>query len=100
MTTAWANLPNAAHIDRVLADLKARPEAWDAARDAAWGAAWDAARDAAWGTARGTIIALIAWDDCAYLLNFTPDQLKAHIKLTNDPAATLLLPAVTALAGA
>ena len=50
--TAWAHLPNAAHIDEVLASLKAHPERWDAARDAAWGAAWDAARDAAWGAAR------------------------------------------------
>ena len=50
--TAWAALPNARHIDRVLADLKARPDvwnaAWDAARDAARDAAWAAARDATW----------------------------------------------------
>ena len=26
--TAWAHLPNAKHIDAVLADVKARPEAW------------------------------------------------------------------------
>ena len=57
--TAWAHLPNAKHIDAVLADVKARPEVWttartaardaagDAAWDAAWRAAWDAARDAA-----------------------------------------------------
>ena len=59
--TAWAALPNARHIDRVLADLKARPDVWDAAWDAAWAAAWDAARDAArdaaWDAARGA-----AWD--------------------------------------
>jgi len=53
MTTAWAHLPNAAHIDRVLASLAATPELWDAAWDAAWGAAWDAAWDAAWGAAWG-----------------------------------------------
>ena len=74
--TAWAHLPNAAHIDEVLASLKAHPERWDAARDAArdatrnairdaardairnaarnaaWNAARDATRDAAWGAAR------------------------------------------------
>ena len=50
-TTAWAHLPNAQHIDAVLADARKRPGAWDAARDAAWGAAWDAARPAAWGAA-------------------------------------------------
>ena len=77
MTTAWAHLPNATHIDRVLASLTATPElwdaaydaaydaartaawhaAWDAARNAARGAEWDAARDAAWRTARDA-----AWD--------------------------------------
>ena len=57
----WTHLPNAAHIDAVLADAKARPKVWNAALDAAWsaarGAAWtaarDAARDAAWTAARG-----------------------------------------------
>ena len=78
MTTKWAHLPNAKHIDRVLADLRARPKVWTAAWTAARGdalggvwaaardaalyaihgaaldAAWDAVRDAAWGTAGGT----------------------------------------------
>ena len=31
--TAWAYLPNARHIDTVLADVKARPEAWVVATD-------------------------------------------------------------------
>jgi hypothetical protein len=77
MTTTWAHLPNAAHIDRVLASLAATPKAWTAARGAAWtaawtparsaagdaardaarGAAWDAAWDAAWGAAWDA-----AWD--------------------------------------
>ena len=52
----WSDLPNAAHIDRVLTHLREHPECWDAARDAAWdaakGAAWGAARDAARGAAR------------------------------------------------
>ena len=63
--TTWAHLPNAAHIDRVLANLKAHPErwsaawsapgsaAWSATHDAAWSAAHDAARGAAQGAARG-----------------------------------------------
>ena len=54
--TAWAHLPNAKHIDAVLADARKRPGAWDAAqraaRDAAWGAARRAARDAAWDAAQ------------------------------------------------
>ena len=65
MTTAWAHLPNAAHIDRVLASLTDTPELWhaardaarEAARDAAWYAAWDTAWDTARYAARGT-----AWD--------------------------------------
>ena len=71
--TAWSELPNAAHIDRIIASVKAHPKiwmhpkiwsaardaarnaayaarnvAWDAARNAARDAAWDAARNAAW----------------------------------------------------
>jgi hypothetical protein len=53
MTNAWDHLPNAKLIDRVLADLRARPQVWDAARDAALDAALDAAWDAARGAARG-----------------------------------------------
>lgn len=101
MTTAWGHLPNAQHIDRVLAHLKQYPDrwgiAWDAGRgaaaDAAWGAAWGAAR----GAARGAIAALVAWDDCAYLLDQTPDFLRAQFNLTGDPAALLLLPAAIAM---
>ena len=129
MTTAWAHLPNATHIDRVLAHLKQHPDrwdpardpawdpardpargaardaardaAWDAARDAAWDAAWDAARGAAWGVAWGAawgaVAALIAWDDCAYLLDQTPELLQAQINLVGDHRAVSLLPAVVAM---
>ena len=94
--TAWAHLPNARHIDWVLASLKSDPQKWHAARDAArdatrtaartaardaawdvawgatrgaaWDAAWDAARDAAWD-ARAALIAWdAAWDACAALI--------------------------------
>jgi hypothetical protein len=89
--TAWAHLPNAKHIDAVLADVKARPEAWAAARDAVWGAVWDAARDAAWGA----LAALIAWDSAADLLDCTPDVLRAMVDLAEPPVchqAALLMP--------
>ena len=112
MTTAWAHLPNAKHIDRVLADVAAHPErwtaawdaAWAAARDAAWAAARDAARcaarDAAWaaawdaalGAAWDAAVALIAWDHAGELLDLPPDELEAIAKL-GVPAAVLLLPA-------
>ena len=122
--TAWAALPNARHIDRVLADLNARPEVWTAARDAAWDAAWDAARDAAqdaargaawdaargaawdaaWGAARDAAQdaarALIAWDDVAYILALPPDAVRMLIETCTDHhkhAAVLLLPASIAL---
>jgi len=115
----WAHLPNAQHIDAVLADARKRPGAWDAAwraaRDAAWGAAWDAARDAAqraardaawdaawgaaWDAARDAawdaVAALVTWDSSADLLDCTPDVLRAMIDLAEPPVchqAALLLP--------
>ena len=117
--TAWAHLPNAQHIDAVLADARKRPGAWDAARTAArtaaQRAAWDAARraawDAAWGAARtaartaaqraartaawDAIRAIIAWDSAADLLDCTPDVLRTMIDLAEPPVchqAALLLP--------
>ena len=116
----WSYLPNAAHIDQILADLKANPDRWDAAWDAAWAAAWDAAWDTAkatawdaaysvayataWDTAkatayyaaRGAILALIAYDDCAYLLNEKPEDVHMF-GLLGQPAAVLLYPACLAL---
>ena len=67
--SAWSHLPNAAHIDAVLADMQARPEIWSAAQDASWpaaraaarGAVWTAARGAAWDAARGAV-RNTAWD--------------------------------------
>ena len=108
-TTAWAHLPNAAHIDRVLASMKKNPEKWDAAWDAAgyearaaawdaaWdaaegaarGKAWDAARKAAWGAARDAILALVAWDDCAYMLELPDDVLKVLRAVGNEQAILL-----------
>jgi hypothetical protein len=74
----WSSLPNAAHIDRVIASVKQHPKiwgaAWDAARTAAlrsaWEAAWgealaatdDANRYAAWDTARRTARKAV-WDE-------------------------------------
>ncbi len=52
---AWDDLPNAAHIDRVLAHSQANPDKWNAARDAAWNTAWDAAWNTAWNAARAAI---------------------------------------------
>jgi len=133
--TAWAHLPNARHIDWVLADGKVRPQAWgdawaaltafwnadwgaargaartafwntdrkadrNAARDAVWSAFWDAdldaSLDAAQHAAWDALTALVAWDHAGDLFAMTAQQLRAHIKLSEDPAAVLLLTAVIA----
>ena len=122
-TTAWAHLPNAAHIDRVIASLNSNPGhwvevrgvAWDAqvlARNSAWHSArqvvrvqsrdaeWDAAAEAAWLVARNTprffaqyaILALVAYDDCAYMLDSDPGEL-AILAAFGDHRAILLLSA-------
>jgi len=126
--TAWEHLPNAKHIDRIMADLKKNPDRWSAAwtdaRDAAWTAAWgdardaarDAARNAVWNAARddawyaartaasdaafntawGAILALVAYDDCAYLLDEKPEHVQILALLGNEKAI-LLYPACIAL---
>ena len=137
--TAWAHLPNAEHIDRILASLKANPQqwtdawnkiypagttaageaaraagfgvVWEAARRTAWyaameaarGAAPDAVRYAAWGAAheaardavRYAISALIAYDDCAYMLESEVGELRILAAL-GDQKAILLVPACLA----
>lgn len=127
--SAWAYLPNAPHIDRVLKHMTENPARWDAASDAVWNAAWsvawnaawetawnanrgdawnaaweaarntaeDAARDAARNASWGAVSALVAWDDCAYLLDLTPETVKGIARISNSQAAVLLLPAVIAL---
>ena len=111
--TAWAHLPNAAHVDRILASLAAHPEKWEAARggawsavyiglytaantaanikawDAAWNAAWDASRYASRGAAFIAIAALVAWDDCAYMLELPEDALKLLRAVGNEQALLL-----------
>ena len=110
--TTWADLPNAKYIDLVIASLKknastrnsalgtARNAAWGAARDAAYNAAYneakDAAYNAAWGAAWDAVRALIAWDNCGYLLDEKPEVVKM-IALLGNQAAVLLYPACFAL---
>ena len=78
--SSWSDLPNAHHIDRIIAHVKANPDKWNAAG----GAAWDA------------ILALMAWDDCAYLLDQKPEHVKI-IALLGHHAAILLETAVIAM---
>jgi hypothetical protein len=69
-----------------------REAVWDEVRDAAWGAA----SDAAWGAAWDATLALIAWDDCNYLLEEKPENVKM-LALLGNHAAVLLYPACVAL---
>ena len=98
-TAKWAHLPNAKYIDRVVASIKTHPKiweaVWDATRNAAWEAVWDATRNAASNAAWDAILALVAYDDCAYLLDCEPDELRILGKL-GDHRAILLLPACIA----
>ena len=119
--TAWADLPNAKHIDRIVASVRETPEKWEAAmatarvvvRLAVWDAAWDAALDALWDVAAdaardaaneaapmpaswAAFVALVAYDDCGYLLDQDPDHVKVLAGLSVE-SAVLLLPAVIAL---
>jgi len=101
--TAWAHLPNSKHIDWVLASAKAHPKKWaaaydaacDEARKAAWDA-FDAARTAACDAGRNAafdaIAALIAYDDCAYMIESDVDEIKI-LAILGDQKARLLLPA-------
>ena len=110
-TTPWAHLPNAVHIDRVIASAKANPDHWEEVRARVRNAAWleaqstvedfervaeySAARNAAWYFARNAILALVAYDDCAYMLDSDPGEL-AILAAFGDPRAGLLLPACKA----
>jgi len=120
--SAWSHLPNAVHIDRILASIKSHPELWDQsmdqvseqARDQAWHQAWyqawvqawdqgrKQARDQVWDQvrhpARCSLLALITYDDSAKHLNLTIDQLKMLYHLTEHPACLLLQPAVIVFA--
>jgi hypothetical protein len=82
----WSHLPNAAHIDRILAHLEAHPEKWtltrvvarSAARGAAWTAAWNAQRNAVLGA---------AWD--AALTATVTAQRNAALTVTSVRAAAV-----------
>lgn len=74
--------------------------------NAAWNAAWTAAtmvayahgrdnlRSAAADVAHDAIVALVAWDDCAHLLDEKPDHVKTLALLGVQPAASLYLACV------
>ena len=116
---AWAHLPNAAHIDRILADAKARPHAGPVGEKPedyglvyeevanAYRVASDAAARAGRGEAAAAVLkepanfgceaclALVAWDEASDLL-YLPDAVRMLASCGHLPAL-LLLPACIAL---
>jgi len=115
---AWDHLPNAVHIDRVIASANSYPklweQAWDQVGNQAWNQArvqvWKQGRDQAWNQAgnresdqarnesRSAILALVAYDDCATYLQLPIDQLEMLYHLNEHPACILLQPAVLVFA--
>ena len=116
MTSDWKQLPNAPYIIRILESVKVDPSIWVAEWNQEWDDAWDNLVDTSrrkytnimiWDdleacdshhhrralyAARGAIMALIADDNCAYMLDSDPEELAIIAKL-GDPRAILLLPA-------
>ena len=120
--SAWDHLPNARHIDWVIASLKKHPDLWRAtwiatARPVGQRPAWIAGYNAALNAAHtshskilaaisddapmhapdesyGAMLALITYDDCDQYLAMTSEELRAWVLLTEHPTAMLLLPMV------
>lgn len=117
MSTAWSNLPNAKYIDMLLANVTATPRKWNNNLSIAWSdehrdacnAANIAGRQPAMQAAVlslpsedvlavwSAMLALIAYDDCAYLLGEKPEHVQLLALLGNNPAATLIYPACVIL---
>ena len=116
MSNDWEYLPNAKHMVRALAHFRDYQEKWDEAaislnknpnHNRMWADAWShlpvdenifeysRAASQTW-TIRGAIRALMAYDDCAYMLDLTPEQIHLYACL-GVPAAVLLEPAVKAM---
>lgn len=119
----WSHLPNAVHIDRIIASVKLHPEQWEVTqlpmqqeawtktlevaialeRDAVWRMSRDEAwreqrqfiNQEAWDAVRVTLLCLVAYDDCAYMLNSEVGELKI-LAAFGDPKAILMLPACIA----
>ena len=117
IATKWAHLPNAVHIDRVIAAAKANPSYWRSqiVNYTGWNAAWDAAEaamaekqgrkaiwqavlsaaqnDSLWRGLSGVVLqpmlALFAFDDCAYMLDSDPGELAILAKFDNHRATLL-----------
>ena len=118
--SAWSHLPNAAHIDRVIASAHQHTLIWHESYDADWdevrtqaqnavrdrNADWNKSRMSAWYAAwdevfmvvaaHDAILALVFYDDCAHYLDMPSDKLQVWALVSKRPAAVLLLPSVIA----
>jgi hypothetical protein len=95
--TAWAAARTAASdAARDAACGAARNAAWDKVWDTVWNAGGNAVSDAARNAVWSSLLALIAWDDCDYLLEENPENVKM-LALLGNQAAVLLYPACVAL---
>jgi hypothetical protein len=92
-TAAWGAAWGAA---RDAACGAARDAAWDEVWDTVWNARWNAVSDAARNAVWSALVALIAWDNCGYLLEENPENVKM-LALLGNHAAVLLYPACVAL---
>ena len=113
MTTKWAHLPNDVHINRIIASAKANPDEWATVTVAQWEDARLVALRVAWAAEQwatlkvikhvagqsvareagySRILVLAAYDDCAYMLDATPDDIRM-LAMLGDHCAMLLLTA-------
>ena len=119
MTTAWAYLPNAKHLDRILESRNEYFDLWnqddqqitcgmekdvyDGKWDEAWYTAstslngrlekvWSSISSRAIQMARSPILALLVYDDCGYMIDSDPSELSLLAAL-GDNRAILCLPA-------
>ena len=117
---AWSHLPNARHIDRVLASAAAHPEFWWTTSDVRWWKGVDLADDfisseavtailnAIWkmesvrlnstrlNAVRDAAFTLMIHGDCEHYLALPCDQLEFIAYLSGLPLPNMLLPAVRA----
>ncbi len=124
--SSWSHLPNAVYIDRIVASVKANSVEWDQAYKISenlklshitgWSPAYELCQtpDLHWiwhdvwshlafdsynsseVSAWQAITALIAWNDCGYMVDSDPGELAILAKF-GTPAAILLLAACIAI---
>ena len=123
MITKWATLPNAKHIDRIIASVNSAPDLWMSVRNyeakpltdgyvvrtavakaasrvrsqirlTHWQAAYDAMMylSSSITFAQRSVLCLIAYDECGYMLDSCPDELEI-LAAFGDEKAILLYPA-------